>query len=79
MKRKLTVQEEQMLQEIEDKKMAKKLEEAYNKSLTNTAPAPAPAPMPMPSSSAPKRMASGGYVKAADGVAQRGKTRGKMC
>jgi hypothetical protein len=30
----------------------------------------------------PKRMvkkANGGYVKAADGVAQRGKTRGKMC
>jgi hypothetical protein len=30
----------------------------------------------------PKRMvkkANGGYVKAADGIAQRGKTRGKMC
>ena len=30
----------------------------------------------------PKRMvkkADGGYVKAADGIAQRGKTRGKMC
>jgi hypothetical protein len=77
MTKKLTPQEQQMLQEIEDKKMAKKLEEAYNKSLTNTAPAPAPAPMP--AASAPKRMASGGYVKAADGVAQRGKTRGKMC
>jgi hypothetical protein len=77
MTKKLTPQEQQMLQEIEDKKMAKKLEEAYNKSLTNTAPAPAPAPMP--SSSSQKKMASGGYVKAADGVAQRGKTRGKMC
>jgi hypothetical protein len=26
----------------------------------------------------PKKMASGGYVKSADGIAQRGKTRGKM-
>ena len=26
-----------------------------------------------------KKMASGGYVKAADGIAKRGKTRGKMC
>lgn len=27
---------------------------------------------------APKKMAKGGYVKAADGCASRGKTRGKM-
>lgn len=27
----------------------------------------------------PVKKASGGYVKAADGIAQRGKTRGKMC
>lgn len=26
-----------------------------------------------------KKMANGGYVRAADGIAQRGKTRGKMC
>ena len=26
-----------------------------------------------------KKMASGGYVRAADGIASRGKTRGKMC
>jgi hypothetical protein len=26
-----------------------------------------------------KKYASGGYVRAADGVAQRGKTRGKFC
>jgi hypothetical protein len=26
-----------------------------------------------------KMFANGGYVKAADGIAQRGKTRGKMC
>jgi hypothetical protein len=28
---------------------------------------------------ATKKYASGGYVRAADGVAQRGKTRGKFC
>lgn len=26
-----------------------------------------------------KKMAAGGYTRAADGIAQRGKTRGKMC
>jgi hypothetical protein len=26
-----------------------------------------------------KKMANGGYVRAADGIAKRGKTRGKMC
>ena len=26
-----------------------------------------------------KKMANGGYVRAADGIASRGKTRGKMC
>jgi hypothetical protein len=29
-------------------------------------------------SAEPKKMAAGGYVKAADGRAQRGKTRGRM-
>ena len=28
---------------------------------------------------APKAYASGGYTRAADGIAQRGKTRGKIC
>ena len=27
----------------------------------------------------PVKKATGGYVKTADGIAQRGKTRGKMC
>ena len=26
-----------------------------------------------------KKMSAGGYTRAADGIAQRGKTRGKMC
>ncbi len=30
-------------------------------------------------SSSVKKYAKGGYVKSADGIAQRGKTRGKMC
>ncbi len=33
---------------------------------------------PAPKASKPKKMAGGGYVRAADGCAQRGKTRGKM-
>lgn len=33
---------------------------------------------PKPKASKPKAMATGGYVKAADGCAQRGKTRGRM-
>lgn len=41
--------------------------------------------MPVPqdidgrSASKTKKMAGGGYVRAADGIAKRGKTRGKMC
>ena len=41
--------------------------------------------MPVPqdidgrSASKTKKMAAGGYTRAADGIAQRGKTRGKMC
>ena len=40
-----------------------------------------PVPQDIDGKSAPrkKKMANGGYVRAADGVAQRGKTRGKMC
>ena len=50
---------------------------------------PTPQPVAPPASSTPppmenssdgdvKKMASGGYVKAADGIAQRGKTKGRM-
>ena len=61
-------------QEIADIRNQKKIDEAYEKSLRNTEMAPAPkAP-----ASAPKKMAKGGFVRAADGCAQRGKTRGKM-
>ena len=66
----MTDSEKQMLQEAQDKKMAPKLESAYNKSLTSTAPAPAPV----------VKKAGGGMTASAraDGIAQRGKTRGTM-
>ena len=40
-----------------------------------------PVPQDIDGKSAPrkKKMASGGYTRAADGIAKRGKTRGKMC
>ena len=40
-----------------------------------------PVPQDVDGASAPrkKKMSSGGYTRAADGIAQRGKTRGKMC
>ena len=73
--KKMTPEEKQMVQEAKDKKMAPKLEKAYNQSLTNTAPAPAPAPPATP----PKGMAKGGSVSSrADGCCIKGKTRGKM-
>lgn len=62
-------------QEIDDLRNQKKIDEAYDKSLTSpemVAPPPPKKPAP------PKKMAKGGYTKAADGCCQRGKTRGKM-
>jgi hypothetical protein len=40
-----------------------------------------PVPQDIDGKSAPrkKKLAAGGYTRAADGIAQRGKTRGKMC
>jgi hypothetical protein len=71
MSKQMTAQEKEMLQEAKDKKMAPKLEKAYNQSLTSTAPAPMPAP------AASDKKAKGGVTRA-DGCAKRGKTRGKM-
>jgi hypothetical protein len=50
-----------------DKKAAEAAEKAYN-AASKTPPAPAPA----------VKKAKGGSVTRADGIAQRGKTRGKM-
>ena len=60
----------QMLQEAKDMQDAAKAEKAYNAAMTNTPAAPKPA------ASAPaKKFAKGGKI---DGVAKRGKTRGKI-
>ena len=53
-------------QMIADKKAAEAAEKAYN-AASKTPPAPA------------VRKAKGGSVTRADGIAKRGKTRGKMC
>jgi hypothetical protein len=73
MAKQLTAEEKQMMQEAKDRKMAPKLEKAYNDSLTTTVPAP------MPAASEPKKMAKGGSASSrADGCCTKGKTRGKM-
>ena len=67
----MSTAEQQARQMIADKKEAEAAEKAYN-AASKTPPAPKPA------ASEPKKMAKGGYVKAADGCAQRGKTKGRM-
>jgi hypothetical protein len=66
-----TGEQMRMIQEMEDEKMAPKLEDAYNQSLTDTE-------MPKSMGKSSGGYANGGYVRAADGCAKRGKTRGKM-
>lgn len=69
-------------EEIQDMRDAPKLEKAYNKSMRNTPANPEPKPKPEPSENVPKatKFAKGGMASSrADGIAQRGKTRGKMC
>jgi hypothetical protein len=53
-----------------DKKAQEAATKAYN-AADKTPPAPKPA--------STEKKAKGGYVKSADGIASRGKTRGKMC
>jgi hypothetical protein len=55
---------------IADKKAQEAATKAYN-AADKTPPAPKPA--------STEKKAKGGYVKSADGIASRGKTRGKMC
>jgi hypothetical protein len=66
--------EREARQAMADKKAEKANESAYTKSLTSTEYAPAS----KPAASAPKKFAKGGYVRAADGIASKGKTRGQM-
>lgn len=67
-KQTLTIGEQQMIQEERDRQMAPKLEDAYNKALTSTAPPPAP----------PAQKKADGGVTRADGCISKGHTRGKM-
>lgn len=62
--------EREMMQEAQDAKDAAKAEKAYNKA-SSVPPKPATKPTT-------KKYAKGGMVRG-DGIAQRGKTRGKMC
>lgn len=57
--------EESALSEMRDKKMREKMGEAYGKAKEQ-------------SLGTPKKMKKGGYVSAADGCAQRGKTKGRI-
>lgn len=65
-------------QEIADIRNQKKIDDAYNRSLTSpemVSPPPPPPKKPEP----PKKMAKGGTASSrADGCAVRGKTKGKM-
>ena len=65
---------DEMLQEVQDEKDRVKAEKAYN-AASSTPPNPAPKPTPAP---ATKKYAKGGYLSKADGIAQRGKTRGRI-
>jgi hypothetical protein len=57
-------------EEIKDLRDAPKLEDAYTKASTNTPPAPAPKT---------EKKAKGGTASSrADGIAQRGKTKGTL-
>jgi hypothetical protein len=62
--------ERQAREMMADKKAQDAATKAYN-AADKTPPAPKPA--------STEKKAKGGYVKSADGIASRGKTRGKMC
>lgn len=63
-------------QEIQDLRDQPKIDAAYDRALTS--PEMVSPPPPKKPAKEPVKKANGGYVKAADGCAQRGKTRGKM-
>lgn len=57
--------------DLAEAKERAKARKAYDESTTTTPAAPKPAEKPV-------KKAGGGYVKAADGIAKRGKTRGTL-
>ena len=87
---KRTPAQNEAIQEAKDRAVAKLQEAAYNDALTTEGKAKggkikAAKYMSFTKTGKPdgmksvKKMSSGGFTKAADGIAQRGKTRGKMC
>lgn len=64
-------------EEMAERKMQEKLDKAYSGSLTNTEYAPAKKD-PRDAVRGQKGYSKGGVTRA-DGIAKRGKTRGKMC
>lgn len=66
--------EKEARQQQADRKAEEAAEKAYNRSLTKTEPSPEP----RDAVRGQKAYAQGGYVKAADGCCQRGKTKGRM-
>lgn len=69
---------EELLQAAKDAKDQPKIDAAYEASLTSTEMAPKPEQKPVPKPTPkPKKMAGGGVTRA-DGIAQRGKTKGRM-
>lgn len=58
------------IEDMSEEELTRRSTEAYDKAM----------PSPEPGEQKPKKMAKGGSVSArADGIASRGKTRGKMC
>jgi hypothetical protein len=80
--------EREARQMMADKKAAEAAEKAYN-AASKTPPAPKAAPTEKKAkydissrvgmNELFEKKAKGGYVKSADGIATKGKTRGKMC
>jgi len=66
---KMSPAEREARQMMKDRKAEKMAEGEYDKAM----------PEPYTKGGKVKKMSTGGYTRAADGIAQRGKTRGKMC
>ena len=73
----MSAAEKQAREEMAERKMQEKTDKAYSKSLTNTEYAPAKKD-PRDAVRGQKGYSKGGVTRA-DGIAKRGKTRGKMC
>lgn len=60
-------------------KELKKYEEKQDAGIFTEGKQMPPSPREMAKGGKVKKMSTGGFTRAADGIAQRGKTRGKMC